>query len=449
MSAASLSRAAPGAWSHAFRMECDQRFLWLGRPHREALEALYGAVVRGAPCAVLTGDVGAGKSMLADAVAARLTEAGVVVRRLAYPSRNVGDFWDAIVGAFGLPAGGEGLDAARRAFTRHVQQAATAPRRLLVIDEAQVLSGEVLTEVLHLHEVGREARVSNALPVFLVGEDELEATLAQPAYAALASRIAVRCRLPALQEDEVASYVRHRLACVDAPTDLFTPEALTEIAMLSRGLPRLINTVCARAAGGGGVDATSVERCGRELAWLCDDAGPASPAAAALDAVLRHKRRHRCRIIVAVLTGVAIATAAVTIADYRLAASRRPVAAGLGTDETPVAQRARLAPVGEPPRPGPDVQDDLEPPPPARREPGDRPPTPARAPSRPAVRTMPPGESGRSAAGSGSVKSSERALPNPGTARDTAARAPHGAPEEPDPSAIIEWLLTHRAGGGR
>ena len=261
---------------------------------------------------------------------------------------------------------------------------------------------------------------------------------------------AVRRRLPALQEHEVTSYVRHRLACVDAPADLFTPEALTEIAMLSRGLPRLINTVCARAAGGAGVDATSVERCSRELAWLCDATVPASPAAVALDAVMRHKRRHRRWIIVAALTGVAFATAAVTIPDYRLAASRRPVAAGLGTDETAGAEAHAWRPSANLRGRGRDVQDDLDPPPPARRGRGDRPPTPAHAPARPAERTIPPGESGRSAAGSGSVKSSDsRAMPNPSTARDTAARAPHGAPEEPDPSAIIEWLLTHRSSGGR
>src|SRR5688572_25543685 len=251
------------AWRRAFRGGRDRTFLWLGQARREALEALSDAVARGEPLLLLTGEAGAGKTMLADVLAARLAEDGVVVGRVAHPPRDGQDFWNAVAGAFGYATAGR-LDAGAAGAARHV----------LILDEAQALACDVLAEVLHASEL---------LAVLLVGADEIDVTLAAPEHAGLARRIAVRRRLPPLRTDEVTAYVRHRLACAGAPRDLFSLEALAVIATLSRGLPRLIDAVCERAtAAGGPVNASIVERCGRELAWLRDDGSPAPGRGAAL-----------------------------------------------------------------------------------------------------------------------------------------------------------------------
>ena len=325
--------------ARAFQVNRDPRFLWLDEPYRDAFEALYRAVRQGCPLGVLTGGVGAGKTMLADAVSARLVEDGVVVGRLGYPSRDADDFWNAIADAFGLRVDGDGRDAVRTRFAELVQRAArTSTRVLLVIDEAQALTSAVLTEVLHAGDAARDAGAPNVLTVFLVGEDELDPTLARPELAALAVRIAVRRRLPALREREVAGYIRHRLACVGAPPDVFTPDALTATAVLSRGLPRLINMVCARAAARGHiVDAAIVERCAREMTWLADRrAHRARPAATSREVVVTGRRSRRRRVVVAALASAGVFVLAETTGEDGPGPSHR---AGAAAPAAAVASR--------------------------------------------------------------------------------------------------------------
>jgi hypothetical protein len=125
--------------------------------------------------------------------------------------------------------------------------------------------------------------------VLLVGSNHLEATLERPEHAALAKLIRVRCQLLPLTPSQVAGYVWYHLGAAGLDSNWFTPDAVSEIASSSRGLPRLINIVgdrtvqAALAAGIQTVDAPFVRQCRGDVTAMAVPELP-EPAAFAEDA---------------------------------------------------------------------------------------------------------------------------------------------------------------------
>src|SRR5262249_57905944 len=118
---------------------------------------------------------------------------------------------------------------------------------VVFFDEAQALNDATLDALPALLDLVREDGRS-ALQVVLAGQPELESRLAASGHEALRSRVAVTARLGPLVPDEGAAYVRARLEHATAPDlDLFTPDALARLAMLSGGIPRTINVLCEAA----------------------------------------------------------------------------------------------------------------------------------------------------------------------------------------------------------
>ena len=429
--APSRARFMSARCADAFQANRDRRFLWLGARYRDAFDSLRDAIVRGRSLVILTGEVGSGKTMLADAVTARLVASGmrIMVGWIAHPSRDGDDFWTAMVSAFGLRPETDTRDAVCTRFAELLHQVdRLSTRVLLVVDEAQALPSEVLTEIAHALDAAGDVGASSALTVVLVGEEELDGTLAARSHAGLARRVELRLRLPRLGEDEVRSYLRHRLACVQAPDDVFTPAAVAAIARLSCGIPRLINALCARAtARGGVVDATAVERCGREMFWLSH---PGRHRAGARvqprNSVVTARRSRRRRLMLAMLAAAAVlALTSATSDDAPPWLTRRSAPPA---DAPPPAELTSPAP--DPalvtstsdgtqrtlsPLTGGRGSADTDPPPALRRAPRARTGVPPRPSGSPAARaTTPP-----------------------------AAAAP--APDDaPDPGAIIDWLLRER-----
>jgi AAA domain/LysM domain len=117
---------------------------------------------------------------------------------------------------------------------------------VLLMDEAQNLGEEVLENLCLLSNL--ETTTEKLLQVVLVGQPELETKLCQPGLRQLKQRIAIRCQLERLDDKEVGPFIQYRLDAVGYKRyQLFTPEAVQEIAYCSKGVPRLINILCDNA----------------------------------------------------------------------------------------------------------------------------------------------------------------------------------------------------------
>lgn len=127
-----------------------------------------------------------------------------------------------------------------------LQTAAEGKRSILVLDEAQNLSSEVLEAIRLLSDFETPRR--KLLQIILAGQSELLEQLARPRLASLQQRITVSAALTALTTSEVEHYINHRLEHAGyAGLPLFTPDACNAIAKFTGGVPRRINQACWRA----------------------------------------------------------------------------------------------------------------------------------------------------------------------------------------------------------
>ena len=118
-------------------------------------------------------------------------------------------------------------------------------KALLVIDEAQGLGDELLRKVFDLSTIGTFEE--HPFAILLAGQKELSAALSKDQHAGLRQRITTTCVLEPLTVDEVGEYIQSRLRTAGSEEAIFTPDAVREIASVSRGAPGLIDVVCERA----------------------------------------------------------------------------------------------------------------------------------------------------------------------------------------------------------
>ena len=118
-------------------------------------------------------------------------------------------------------------------------------RVILVVDEAQNLSRDVLEQVRLLTNL--ETAKQKLLQIILIGQPELRELLARDDLRQLAQRITGRYHLEPLSRDETAQYIEHRMRVAGALGELFDAGAKREVFRLTDGVPRLINVICDRA----------------------------------------------------------------------------------------------------------------------------------------------------------------------------------------------------------
>ncbi len=228
-----------------FRGGVHPRHLWLGTAHREALAALTAAVQQGGGILVLTGDVGSGKSTLATQLVELLGPESLVVGRITGPIFELPDLFQALANAFHIGEAADGR-AAERLRELLDGAARTGKKMILIVDEAQSLSDELLREVGDLSTLA-SSDGRHRLAVLLVGQNDLAAMLSKDQHAALSQRIVARCVLEPLTREEVGEYIRSSLRAVGFEGAIFDADAVRQIAAISRGAPGVINVVCERA----------------------------------------------------------------------------------------------------------------------------------------------------------------------------------------------------------
>jgi len=226
-----------------FEMTPDPSFLYLGEAHREGLAMLQYAVESRKGFVLLTGEVGTGKTTLLHSLLSQL-DARTHSAFVFNPRLKPIDFFKVVFDEFGIEGEcrtkGEYLMALNRFLIDKLERDEPV---LLIVDEAQNLSAEMLEEIRLLSNL--ETPSSKLLQIMLVGQPELKGMLAQPELRQLRQRIVLRHHLRPFNAQECASYVDERLRLAGY-TDkaLFDRGALREIHEVTEGIPRLVNIVC-------------------------------------------------------------------------------------------------------------------------------------------------------------------------------------------------------------
>lgn len=243
-----------GLDSKPFTITPDPRFLFLSDRHREALAHLLYGVGESGGFVQLTGEVGTGKTTLCRALLEQLPET-VNVALILNPKLNGLELVAAVCDELKVeyPRDTQSLKVLIDHLNQHLLQSHAAGRRtILIIDEAQNLSIEVLEQIRLLTNL--ETTQAKLLQIILIGQPELQDLLARTELRQLAQRITARYHLGELSRDETHAYVTHRLRVSGGHADLFTTGAIDEVQRLSAGTPRLINVLCDRALLGAYVE---------------------------------------------------------------------------------------------------------------------------------------------------------------------------------------------------
>ncbi len=228
-----------------FQISPDPRFLWLGEQHKEALAVLKYGVSSNQGFLVLTGDVGTGKTTLINALVKSLDPATFCVR-VADPHLDKLDFFNLVARSFKLDGKLTTKLDFQMAFKNFFHRAHDIKMNLLlIIDEAQKLSLDLLEEIRLLSNIERED--TKLINVFFVGQEEFNETLIRSECRALRQRITIVHNIQPLNETETAQYVKYRLSVAGTQRQVFTDQALRRIYAFSKGYPRLINIICDRA----------------------------------------------------------------------------------------------------------------------------------------------------------------------------------------------------------
>lgn len=226
-----------------FALSPDPEYLYRSRVHTEALSYLRYGIEGHAGFIVITGEVGSGKTTLLQ-TALRSVDKHTAVARVVNTQLDARDLLEAVMLDFGLtPEPGMSKPRLLRVLAEYlVQQRMGGRLALLVIDEAQNLSLPALEEVRMLSNL--ETEKSKLIQIALVGQPQLRALMAQPELEQLRQRVTVSYHLPALDEDETAAYITHRLARAAAGMPIvFPPDVSSLVHTHSRGVPRRINIV--------------------------------------------------------------------------------------------------------------------------------------------------------------------------------------------------------------
>ena len=253
-----------------FDITPNPRFLFLTEKHREALNHLLYGIRERKGYVQLTGEVGAGKTTVCRAMLRQLDN-HFYTALIVNPILSSNELMKAIATEFGLDVNNldrHGTVAAINSFL--IQQVQQCGDAVLVIDEAQNLSEELLEQVRLLSNLEMENR--KLLQIVLLGQPELRDRLNSPRLRQLRQRITVRYHLQPLTREEVAQYIQHRLAQAGAKgRPVFTKPALWRIFNYTRGIPRLVNSICDKAMLAGFVehsDAITYRMVGRAIREL-------------------------------------------------------------------------------------------------------------------------------------------------------------------------------------
>ncbi|MEZ5892823.1 MAG: XrtA-associated ATPase [Parvularculaceae bacterium] len=229
-----------------FRLNPDPRFFFGSRSHNKAMAYLHYGLKQAEGFIVITGPVGAGKSMVIGHLLDQLNSSNVIAANLLTSNIEPNELLSQILSAFRIEPEGEGRAGEIEAFEDYLFDQLNRGRRvLLIIDEAQNLPFKTLEELRMLSNLDYEG--TPLFQVFLVGQPEFRTMMEAPHMEQLRQRVIASYHLEPLSAEETRDYILHRLAVAGWREDPdFSKDAFKAIHEETGGLPRRINTLCNR-----------------------------------------------------------------------------------------------------------------------------------------------------------------------------------------------------------
>jgi general secretion pathway protein A len=240
-----------------FSITPDPRFLYMSARHREALAHLLYGLGEGGGFVQLTGEVGTGKTTICRCLLEQVPE-NVDIAMVLNPKVTAAELIATVCDELGVsyPAESNSIKLLVDILNHYLLDAFARGRRtVLIIDEAQNLSADVLEQVRLLTNL--ETSTQKLLQIILIGQPELRNLLARDDMRQLSQRVTARYHLEPISRDEADAYIRHRLQICGASKTIFDKRAVDRIHALSGGIPRLINVLCDRALLGAYVEGSS------------------------------------------------------------------------------------------------------------------------------------------------------------------------------------------------
>jgi len=235
-----------GLTAQPFQLTPDARFFYESTVHRQAMAYLVYGLHHAEGFIIITGEVGAGKTILVDNLLSTIDRATFVAAKLVTTQLAGDDLLYMVAAGFGIAK--EGLakgSLLQRISDFALSQHRSGKRLLLIIDEAQNLSFEALEELRMLSNIVLDRTM--VLQSFLLGQPQFRTILASARLEQLRQRVTAAYHLGPLSEAESRAYVEHRLRRAEWKGDpSFTEDCFPLIHQHTGGVPRQINTLCSR-----------------------------------------------------------------------------------------------------------------------------------------------------------------------------------------------------------
>src|SRR5215468_9942160 len=235
-----------GLSASPFQLTPDARFFYESTVHRQAMAYLVYGLHHAEGFIIITGEVGAGKTILVDNLLSTIDQTNFITAKIVTTQLAGDDLLHLVAGGFGIAK--EGLrkgELLQRISDFILTQHRNRKRPLLIVDEAQNLSFEALEELRMLSNIVVDKTM--ALQSFLLGQPQFRVTLASPQLEQLRQRVTAAYHLGPLNEAETRAYIEHRLRRADWKDDpQFGDECFPLIYRHTGGVPRQINMLCSR-----------------------------------------------------------------------------------------------------------------------------------------------------------------------------------------------------------
>ncbi|MBC8440386.1 MAG: AAA family ATPase [Deltaproteobacteria bacterium] len=232
-----------GFTAKPFSLVPNPNYLYMSSKHGHALTFLEYGLAEKIGFVMLTGEIGIGKTTLIRYLLNQI-EADTDVAVIFNTNVKSGDLINLILNEFEIEYE-DGISKAKaldRLYEFLIQKYAVKRKVLLIIDEAQNLSSDVLEEIRMLSNLQTDDDM--LLQIMIVGQPNLRDKIQDPRLEQFAQRISVSYHLSAMTQEETGAYIAHRLEKVGGSPEIFSKEFVEKIFEVSCGIPRTINLLC-------------------------------------------------------------------------------------------------------------------------------------------------------------------------------------------------------------